>query len=62
LRKYIKVILFSILILIAFGIILTLVSLFLFNYNIKEGTNVWIYVKFFDTKLKISILYPLKLL
>ena len=61
-RKYIKVILFSILILIAFGIILTLVSLFLFNYNIKEGTNVWIYVKFFDTKLKISILYPLKLL
>ena len=54
LRKYIKVILFSIfsiLILIAFGIILTLVSLFLFNYNIKEGTNVWIYVKFLDTKL-----------
>ncbi|KYD10727.1 hypothetical protein B4135_3364 [Caldibacillus debilis] len=53
-RKYIKVILFSIfsiLILIAFGIILTLVSLFLFNYNIKEGTNVWIYVKFLDTKL-----------
>jgi hypothetical protein len=54
LRKYIKVILFSIfsiLILIAFGIILTLVSLFFFNYNIKEGTNVWIYVNFLDTKL-----------
>ena len=40
LRKYIKVILFGVLILIVFGIILTLVSLFLFNYNIKEGTNV----------------------